>query len=282
MKLFIDYKLIPYKESLPKEEFFLSWPAFLEYLDLRKGIFQNFPKFEESKTYSIIQSILQKSTDKDLVVRLYDELFAQVLTDVKSLPEIDPAFLLEKIQKKKEEFFFKDSLLSYGNLLTYQPYPVLHDLMLYLAWDRMCVYLGSLFDSPGSFQGLEILKDCLIESFLHIKAQKKCAPSFFRLVESLYSYFLREENIHLHSKEEWEVLSLGSIALRSRQELVDVPYVDESFASSAKVWTLDPKEHVKALNGLSSLIWGKIQKEHPECMFSQIFPEIEHFPLRES
>jgi len=264
LKTFIDYKLIQrmnQKEEidLPNCELMkaLSWPAFLECLEMRSSLFKDLPSFDSQNTlFNLVKRILSTSSEKDLIIRLYDQIFVEALTQIKSIPELSIEFLLDRVQKKKQTSFFKEPLEIYEKLLIHQPYPLLHDLTLYLAWDRMCVYMATLFDDQEMLQGLEILKDCLVESFDHITKQKKTSPSFFRLLEALYAYFLREEHLQIHSKEEWDVFCKASALLKNREELSDVCYIDEFLGSSVpgKALTIDCPNQVEITLALAHAI----------------------------
>ncbi len=199
------------------------------------------------------------------MVHFYDQVFIECLTLVKALPEINASFLLEQLEKKRELCPFSKELELYELLLLKHPDHLIHDLILHLAWDRTCVYIASLFDRD--IEGLEVLKDCLVESFQHITKQGKSIPSVFRFIEALYSYYLNKENVSSHTEEEWKVLSQGSIALQPRNKFIAVPYLDV-VAGNRKVLTLDSPAQVKAAVSLTQCIFEKLKKQYPTWQYS--------------
>lgn len=246
----------------PEEmQLMFQWPSLLEYLDCG-SLFEKFPKFDtNNKLFNFIVSAVEKP-EKDFLILLYDHLFAECLTEIKAMSQINPAFLTDQIQKKQQSNaeihdLFDLSLNAYKKSLIENPSHTMHDLILYLAWDRVCVHFGIIFELVFSGQdplkGLEILKECLLESFQHIADQGRTRPGFFRLVEALYAYQLREENLQTHTDEEWMILCQSSSVLRSREELSDVCYVDAAIvhhqkpqSEVIKVFTMDSVEKVRA------------------------------------
>lgn len=265
--MFIEYKLI--QKVLEKEgvafSVELSWPSFLECLNIR-SVFENFPKCnEENKLFAFIKDILAAGCEKELYYRLYDQVFVECLTQVKSLEQVNATYLLEQIQKKKSF----QGLEQYKKKLEEHPYDTLHDLTLYLAWDRVTVFFASLFDTALDVkdqEGLYLFKECLVESFQHITMQGKTIPSFFRLIEALYAYYLRDENLQTHTESEWLALCQGSCTLESREELIDVPYIDIKSLED-KIFTLDSPDKVKARIALAHCIIEKLKKEDLNCQY---------------
>ncbi len=267
MKTFIDQRLACEVQRLKglmdpsSDTLVLSYAALFEYLDLG-SLFESFPKLDEDhKLFSLFKTILESDQKNDLLIHFYDQLFTECLTYVKALPQMDPAFLIEQIQKKKDP-----SLDLYEQALTNNPYPIIHGLILHLAWDRMCVYIASLFDRD--FSDLRILKECLVESFDHITAQGKTVPGLFRFIEALYSYYLKKENLQIHTSEEWEILSKGSAILEPRETFVSVPYMDGVNAECRKVLTLDSLDKVKIGMALATVIFEKLKKEDPNWAYT--------------
>lgn len=290
MKVFIDSKLIE-KISSPKPlleagiqsgllkegesiEFLFGWAALLDYLEL--GTFlETLPKFELSELYKVMISALDKESTKDAMIHLYEQLFAEILTQVNALLEIQPAFLLDRMQAKKQEVF-APSLSYYENILKEDPKNALHDLTLYIAWDRVCVDIAMIFEQSSSNirirNHLETLKECLVDSFLHIMEQGKTLPSFFRLMEAFYAYDMREDNLQLHTDAEWLILCQGARALKSRETLPDVFYVDAAIALDAnyllKGFTLDSVEKIQSGQALAKDAIRKIKQAFPKWQYT--------------
>ena len=112
----------------------------------------------------------------------------------------------------------------------------------------MCVALSAIFEQPKikHSQGLKVLKDCLIESFQHITAQGTAKPSFFRLIETLYAYEMRDENLDNYTEADWLTLCQSSLSLRPREELIDVEYIDQALNDEPIiVLTSDSEEKVR-------------------------------------
>jgi hypothetical protein len=259
VKTLIDQRLV-YNDSLGTHDVILLHATFFECLGL-SSIFEKFPELnEQHKLFSLLPSILEHENKNDLLVHFYDQVFVECLTHVKAMPEINSAFLLELIEKRRGACPFSKGLDLYEILLLKHPEHLIHDLILHLAWDRTCVYLASLFDRDIS--GLSVLKDCLVESFQHITSDGKSVPSVFRFIEALYSYYLKKDNLSQHTEEEWQTLSQGSIALQPRSKFIAVPYIDV-VAGNRKVLTLDPLTQVKAAVSLTQCIFEKLKKENP-------------------
>lgn len=282
MKTFIDNKLLlriaeGSKSPSEKEKIVFGWPSLLEYLELG-SLFEMLPKFDaENKLFSFLLSALAVDFDKELLIRIYDQIFVENLTQIKALPQIQPAFLLKliqlKIQTAPKPFLLP--LDYYEKLFKENPSHAIHDLVLYLAWDRVCVHLAILFDqSLTNPQGLEVLKECLIESFQHITKQGKTTPGFFRLVEALYAYEMREENLQKHSESEWMTLCQSSRALIPREDLSDLYYIDAAFIdmqdNSTKLRMLTIKTPDKVHSGISlaRLMIEKLKREIPGWQYT--------------
>lgn len=318
MKASIDTKLIQklvYEEDAAKRQAFLDdcrqallfkgessvqlvlgWPSLLDYLDFR-SLFDSFQKFDaQNKLFSTVVEVLKLEAEKEVIIYLYDQLFVECLTQIKTLPIIDPQVLLNKIDMKRRRSLFYQTtdpfsfaLQTYEKRLVENPRETLHDLILYLAWDRMCVYLATIFDHPTLQigNGLVILRACLIESFQHITRQGQTAPSFFRLLEALYAFQMKEENLQSYSDLEWEILCRSSIALQPREALADACYLDtasgqgaNSDGSSVTVLTLEKAEKVRAFLSLADDMSGKLTGEIADWSFT--FSPYEIVCFRES
>lgn len=280
MKTFIDTKLLKKISSHDVREgsfienhhqVVFSWASLLEYLDLG-GLFKTFPKFDEKNAlFSILNSSLE--LEKDLVIELYDKIFIECLTQIQAMPEINSNFLLEKIKEKKEIKLFNSALDYYVKNLVENPYTAIHDLILYLAFDRVCICIAILFEKITSqTTTVAILKECLIESFQHITKDGKSSPGFFRLVEALYAYQMREEYLQNYSDSEWLLLCQTVSALKPREVLIDLSYIDAVIVEISKIetkepiviFTMDSKEIVESRLALASYIMKKLQLEIPE------------------
>lgn len=264
-------------------EFVLGWPSLFEYLGFG-FLFENTPKLDQkNKIFASVVEALLMDCDKEVITYLYDQIFVECLTQVKGLPQIHPKVILEEIRKRKFTLFahledpFTAALNHYEKKFSEDPQNAFHDLTLYLAWDRVCVYLATLFDhtSLKIHNGLQILKECLVESFQHITQHGKTAPGFFRLVEALYAYQMKDENLQKYSEAEWLTLCQSSNALKPREYLADVSYIDASVVeeksndkNSLKVLVLDSPEKIHASLGLSDYMLGKLKADVPNWNYS--------------
>lgn len=245
------------------------WPSLLISLNL-ESLFADFFKFDaQNPLFALIISTLETNQDKELLIHLYDQLFAECLTHIKNLPQVNPQFLVEQIQSKRQNALsppFSPLIISlfdhYEKLIRENPTHARHDLILYLAWDRICVCLALIFEYNSAISdikpGLDILRECLLESFQHITAHGRTVPSFFRLIEALYAYEMRAENLQTYSEEEWLTLCQGAQALKNREEIADLFYIDgaiidsqyleklNSTGETLKIFTLEPPKNVEA------------------------------------
>lgn len=259
--------------SIGDEQILISfgWTSLLKYLGM-ESLFEKFPEFnEQNELFAFIVSAIAKDGEEELLIRLYEQVFVECLTYVKAVEQIHPSFIISEIQRKRslgKSELFSCSLDKYESLFVEKPYETIHDLTLYLAWDRVCVNLTKVFECvfPDLRQreGLRIIKECLVESFHHITAHGRTKPSFFRLIEALYAYQMREENLQTHTDEEWLILCQGLGALRSRGDLIDVFYIDATFGDDLepkRVFTLDLVDEVKACLSLGQYMVEKLKRE---------------------
>jgi hypothetical protein len=208
-----------------------GWPSLLEYLGLAQ-IFSEIRFDSNEPLFAACIKTLSAQSEKEVVHYVYDHLFTQTLNQVRALGQIDPASLLQAIKAKRGSGVNPLSLaaFAYEIALEKNGHHTIHDLILYLAWDRMCVRVAHLFNHPSSdpqfIESLSHLKECLIESYEHILANKRTRPSLYRLMESLFFYQMREENIPKHTDEEWTLLSHTFPILKGQDELVDFYYID--------------------------------------------------------
>lgn len=288
MKAFIDNKIIRqihdnecpehFLKELKKEEILFGWPSFFTYLGYSSP-FENLPKYDEkNELYSLMMEALNSDDAKEVINRLYEQIFANFITEISSLREINPEVLLENIrEKKKQNPLFLPVLYYYETIFEENAQAALHDLTLYLAWDRICVSTAIIIEQSLANikvrHNLHFLKECLLESFQHITEQGKTVPSFFRLIETFYAEHMREDYLQVHSDEEWLILCQGAQCLKSREELPDVYYVDLAIdihnqPSTIKkdlftVYVSDSKERVETTLSLTKLIISKIKSEFP-------------------
>ncbi len=264
----------------------LSWPTLLEYIAAGE-LFEAIPPFDQqSPLFALLIASLGADGPSDAIVRLFDQIFVECLTQIKALPHIQQAFLIEHIRQKQRsgtsspaQDLFDFSLANFEKALKADPYKILHDLTLYLAWERVCVNLAKIFEhsfegSPLlkiSQSGLEALKACLLESFQHIAAQGKTVPGFFRLIEAIYAFEMRPENIDYHSDAAWALLCQSSRALKPRDRLAAACYIDAVIIDEHKpskmctchFLTLDSPEQVRASLALTRYMLEKFKNEIP-------------------
>lgn len=252
--------------------YLFDWSSLLECLDLGSSLFQTFPPFNsQNSLFSLIISATSLSVEKDFFIRLYDQIFIECLTQVRAIPQIQLEYLLKEIREKKDSVL-EQSLSIYEKYLIEDPYKAMHDLTLYLAWDRVCVYVSIIFEQPiKDSNGLiliDVFKECLIESFGHIKADGKTNPSFFRLSEALYAYYLREEKLQIHTEREWLILCQSSLGLKPREFLLDLAYIDSTIKASdciyseeVKVFTSESRKVVESRLNLVDWVIQKLESE---------------------
>lgn len=260
------------KGILPKEtqnEIDFGWPNLLEYLDLG-SLFENFFTFDEShQLFAYIISSLASDSKEELLMALFDQVFVECLTHIKALPQMDPAFLVDQIRKKEFSPLFSRSLNQYKKMLLDNPSNTMHNLILYLAWDRVCVNLAIIFERPATdlstLKGLKVMCECLLESFQHITAQERTVPSFFRLLEALYAFEMRQENLDIHTDEEWKILCDGALSLKPRNEIADVLYLDSGIINVRDkknvitLFTMEKAEKVRATKSLANYMIQKLK-----------------------
>lgn len=254
MKIYPDNQLVKNLNELQKfGTICFGWTSLLEYLELG-SLFSNLPSNDHLVKACI--SSLYTYRDKNDLFDVFDRLFAEYLSQIKDLPQIDPGSLLEAIKKDP---ILKPFLKNHAS-------DTMHDLILYLSWDRMCICLANIFNEQSTDQkfieGIDILKDCLIESFQHITEQGKTAPSYFRLVEALFSYYMREENLQKHSEEEWKILCQSLNCFGDQNELVDVAYIDNGLKREEEMHlTSDSSERVNSRIALAQMVMEKLKRD---------------------
>lgn len=280
MKLLIDPAIVRgiVKENLSVElsqsdEIMLGWPGLLEFLEIE--IARSFPSFtKDDPLYQEIIIALEAKPHPEHLEHLFDQVFVKCLNWVRSKQEIHPTFLAHAIRERKSSQLFSKPIDHYERLFLEHPYHTIHDLTLYLGWDRVCVDMAVLFEYQSTSdhvkQGLSLLRSCLIESFQHITAQKKTIPGFFRLAEALYAFQMREESLQTYSDAAWQTLCESAQALRPRDQFLEVPYIDQALFDtknsahlplSAKALTLDSWDKVNKSLGLARYMIDTLKNE---------------------
>lgn len=277
-------------------QFILKWPAFLEYIHLG-SLFESFPKFnEENKFFKLALSTLYLDNDQELLFHLFDQIFVECITQIKALPQIQQFFLIGQLRDKlqssseMEKEIFTFSLGRIEKSLVEHPYTTLHDLTLYLAWDLMCTNLAIIFEHATEninfIKGVSVLKDCLIESFLHISAQGKTFPSFFKLMEAIFAFLMREESLQTYNDTDWITLCQSSQALRSRDKVADVPYIDEAILQhhakqnvNLSVFTMDSMDKIQAGLIMADYVYRLVKKAAPN--WTRSFSRVEIISFKE-
>lgn len=299
MKLYIDNQALrsistgqkKFPNSLLAPGFHLQLtfarPSLLEYIN-EGFLFNSLPAFGPgNKFYDLCITTLSSKAEQELLFYLFDSLFAECLVQIKGLPQVNAVFLLHHLHAQRENpalaqvnKLFSQGLTLYEKVIWDDPDNAIHDLTLYLAWDRMCVCISNLFDYPSSnpnfIRGVSVLKECLIESFQHITQQGRTAPSLYRLIEALYFYEMREENLQTHSDTDWAVLSQGINALKSKTDLADFYDIDMALTNSQSpqvqdpitVLTLDSEEQINARLALANAMLNKLKNEVPNWNYT--------------
>lgn len=258
--------------------FHLKWPCLLSCLGL-DVIYFSFPLDLEGPLFPACLAGLEATTDKEDAYFIYDRLFAEVIKQFTSDPSLRAASLLQNIQIAKQKASeresgpsFLSSLLSYEQAFQQNPADTVHDLILYLAWDRMCLWAARLFDIPSNKEnfvlGIQAFKECLIESYLHIRQQGRTKPGVYRMLEALFYFQMREEQLQKHSPSEWELLSRSFPLLRSQEEGSDCFYIDDALLleeeadeETLQYLTTESAEQVKQRLQLAHLLLQHIKRE---------------------
>ncbi len=260
------------------------WPSLLEYLGLG-SILSSLPAFSQDQPlFEACVSTLCANEETEVLFHLYDRLFAENLNQINALPEIKPSFLLQEIKEKRQKISFLEvesvlspSLTAYEISLTEKASHTMHDLILYLAWDRMCVWMSRLFDyqstDPKFIKGIGVLRECLIESYQHITQQGRTTPGIYRMLESFLFYQMRDENLEKLTAAEWTILSRSFQALKAQDKLVDFFYIDDAVTSEKELkieeenseyyLTLDSPDRVNIRLSLAQYMMDKLKSEVP-------------------
>jgi hypothetical protein len=252
----------------------LRWPTFLESLGLG-SILQSLPDFTEKCIAK-----LKNYEDNNALYHLFDGLFAENLTQIKSMPELNAPYLIQAIADHEIKPWFSEPLEPFKRRFIENPKLAMHDLILYLGWDRMCIAMSRIWDhqspDPEFQRGIEVLKDCLIESFQHIHIDGRTAPSLYRLFEALFFYYMREENIQKHTDEEWALLNQGFQILKSPSVLADIFYIDDMLLPEQdQIYiTLDLEEKVNIRLAFAKFMMSRLKIEVPSWNFQSYKKEV--------
>ncbi len=285
MKLVIDKQLVDtlslQNSGLEKNEILLKthtinlrWPTFLEALGLGT-VLSSMPDFTEKCV-----SKLQSYEDDNAIFHLFDGMFAENLTEVKSIPEINAQYLLQAIADHEVKPWFSAPLEPFKRRLIENPAATMHDLILYLGWDRMCISMSRLWDhqsnDPDFQRKIVLLKDCLTESFQHIYKDGRTVPSLYRLFEALFFYYMREENIQKYTDEEWTLLNQGFQILKAPESLADIFYIDDMLSSSEdQIYiTLDVEEKIQIRVAFADFMMKRLKTEVPTWNYETYKKEI--------
>lgn len=277
MKNFLDTVLLkdllekkPVK-GLGNKEISLNWPSYFVLMRCN-NLYDSLPPFvPENNLFSYGVDRLNGS-DSDTIIKFYDELFVEYLTLIKNLPEVDAFALRYNVTNIPSNPHYDSTLETFKHYLNEHHTIVMHDLILYLAWDRVCSAIATLFEQQTlQTSNLEILKECLIESFIHITHTKKSNPSFFKLCEALWAFQMREEFLDSYSETDWETLAKASIAQKPKEILHDAFYLDEAFSEGdgepITFFTAEKKDRIDAGLKLGKYFQDKLKKEYPNWNF---------------
>lgn len=251
MKIIVDNKIVkmfvsdPEKIAThplisdPENQLGFRWPMLLEFLGLG-SLFSDIPAFDENTPiFQAAVATLCDSEEQEVLFYVYDQIFTENLHQIKALRQMHPSFLLEAIREKQESFFSLETgrvifpaLEEYKSALLEKPSDTMHDLVLYLAWDRMCVCMARVFQYPSTnakfIHGIGVLKACLLESYQHIREQGRTLPGIYRMLEAFFFYQMREENLQNHTDAEWKMLTQSFSVLKMEEDLADFSYIDDA------------------------------------------------------
>lgn len=275
-----------------KNQLSFKWPSLLEYLGLGT-LFSTLPVFDQNNPlFKACISTLGTTEDQEVVFHLFDRLFAENLNYIKALPQIKESFLLQaiKAQRQKsssqeEKTLFFPALAHYEASLAEKPSQTMHDLILYLAWDRMCICAARLFDyqstDPKFLKNIAILRDCLIESYQHIIQKGQTIPGIYRMLESFLFYYMREENLEKLTDAEWVLLSQSFQVLKAEEQLADFFYIDdvEENNGSECYLTLDSPSRVNTRLSFARCMVDKLKTEVPTWRYTLEPKEIVYLEL---
>lgn len=271
------------------------WGSLLEYLELG-SVFTTFPNPGPNEPlFEACIGALCANSNQEVISHLYDRLFTEILNQIIALPIIKPSFLLQAIQNQRQKKPFLDHpalfspiLTQYESILTEKPSDTMHDLILYLAWDRLCVCMARLFDHPSTdphfIKGIGILRGCLIESYQHIFEQKRTTPGIYRMLEALFFYQMREENLQRHSAEEWALLSQSFHGLKQQDVLIDFFYIDDAVIScreqdqqkriDVQYWTLASPDQIQIRLSFAQFMVNQLKRDIPDwnCVLQPVVP----------
>jgi hypothetical protein len=269
----------------PKNQIIFRWPSLLEYLELGT-IFSSLPPFDDTQPiFKTCIAMLNANEDKEILFYVFDRLFTENLNQIKNLSQIQAPFLIEAINAQRQktnllagERVLSEVLQTCETALKVHTVHTMHDLILYLAWDRMCMCMARIFDyqstDPVFIKGIEVLKRCLIESYIHITQQGMTVPGIYRMFEALFFYDMREEHLQKHTATDWVILNQSYKTFIGQNELPDFFYIDDAIIPAEELkpenetsecyLTQDPTESVQARLALAQLMLSKLQAEYSQ------------------
>jgi hypothetical protein len=251
------------------DDVFFTLANLMGFLDL-KYIFDAIAKFDnQNELFQFIVSKAAEDQDPNFLMDLYDQLFAQVLTDVKNLKEVNASFLLQSLSEHENHCIpiYSKAITYFKQILSDVPKQAIHDLTLYLAFDRMTIAVAELFEQQQCKIGsLRIFRNCIIESFQHITKNSKVTLGFFRLMEALYAFDMRNENLDTYSEGDFETLCKSSKVLSDRDRICFIPYVDIALMHMSEekeitCLTTDSEEKVELTLVFADFMINKLYQE---------------------
>lgn len=272
----------------PENPLILLWPTFLGYLTL-ESVLTELPPFEPTQQlFQACLTALSTYEEEATIYEMYDRLFTENLRQIQALPAINAEYLLQAIKERKtllveeKDIILLNALDDYEIKLSKSPSLTMHELILYLAWEQICLQMAVLFDYQSRnakfIQGLDILKGCLLESYSHITQQEKIPLSIYRLFEAFFFIQMREENLQLHSDAEWAILNKSFKAIKTPDEVADVSYIDNGVVYTESLQpgktpsecylTLIPETTLGIRLSFAQFMMKKIQAEFPQWNYS--------------
>ncbi len=293
MKLIIDNKIakkLSDEETInqifeDRDTVVFRWPSLFTYLKINP--LKDFSEFDEtSPIFQTCLSSLHVCEEKEHLQHIYDTLFIEIISQIKSLAGMNASYFLHKIDEcKNKKKMITDALSPFKMAFLNDTSKTMHDLILYLSFDKMCLCLSKFFDYQTTnktfISALKILKECIIESYQHITSDGKCFLSFYRLIESLFFYELREENLQKHREEYWKILNQSFSIIEPEVEFPDFFYIDDALKpiqapsqlSSVCYLVTEPLTKVQTRLKFANQMLNQLKIEIPS--FQYILKEVE-------
>lgn len=286
MKLVIDNHItdkLSCGEAVPEindfQTIIFKWPTLLKFLKL-----DPMPQLktwdETNPIFQLYLKSLFSITEKELLYHIYDMLFAETIGEIKSLKDLSKKNLLEKIENiSNQNKNIINALQSFQSDFSGSNSKAMHDLILYLSFERMCHCLSKFLDYQTKdltyTHNLKVLRECLIDSYVHIRSQGNCFLSFYTLIESLFFFEMREENLSKHTDEEWKVLNQTFSVLKQDEGLTSCFYIDDALSeletskntSPKSYLSCESKEIVEIRLNFANVMLKKLQNEIPSFQY---------------